>query len=187
MRYGRNAVFRVRNHGAMTGADPFHGSPGGSRLHEKRQATMTPISILHRQAETRPDQTAFVFGGDVWSYRRLATEAERLAHGMLTQGLRDGDRVALHMMNAPEMVVAYYACFRIGALVAPLNTRFKTAELRALLQRLQPSLYLGQAQLYEQVADIDPEILPPSIRYVVGDCDDVWAQPWAKLLEDISE
>lgn len=148
---------------------------------------MTPISVLHRQAETRPDHTAFVFGDDVWSYRRLATEAERLAQGMLTQGLRAGDRVALHMMNGPEMAVAYYACFRVGALAAPLNTRLKTAELRALLRRLQPSLYFGQAQLYPQVADIDPEILPPSIRYVVGDCDDVWAQPWAKLLEDIGE
>ncbi len=146
---------------------------------------MTPISVLHRQAETRPTETALVFGDDVWSYQRLATEAERLARAMLARGLRPGDRVVLHMANLPEMAVAYYACFRIGALAAPLNIRFKTAELRPLLRRLQPSLYLGQARLYEQVADIDPEIVLPSARYVLGDCDDVWAQPWAKLLEDI--
>jgi acyl-CoA synthetase (AMP-forming)/AMP-acid ligase II len=104
---------------------------------------------------------------------------------MLARGLCPGDRVVLHMANLPEMAVAYHACLRIGAIAAPLNIRFKTAELRPLLQRLQPSLYLGQAKLYEQVADISPEILPPSTRYVLGECDDVWAQPWAKLFEDI--
>jgi acyl-CoA synthetase (AMP-forming)/AMP-acid ligase II len=41
------------------------------------------------------------------------------------------------MMNRPEMVVAYYACFQLGAIAAPLRTAFKHAELAPLLQRLK--------------------------------------------------
>jgi acyl-CoA synthetase (AMP-forming)/AMP-acid ligase II len=146
---------------------------------------MTPISALIRQADSRPDQAAFISGNDVWTYRRLADEAERLARGLQARGVRAGDRVVLHMYNLPEMAVAYYACFRLGAIAAPMNTRFKTAELRALLQRLQPALYIGQAQLYPQVAAIEPSILAADARFVVGGpVGDDRAQPLASLFED---
>jgi acyl-CoA synthetase (AMP-forming)/AMP-acid ligase II len=57
---------------------------------------------------------AFVFHEEVWTYERLAAEAELLARGLAARGVRPGDRVVLHMMSRPEMVVAYYACFQLG-------------------------------------------------------------------------
>jgi len=145
---------------------------------------MTPIEALYYQAKRRARQTAFIAGDDVWTYRRLAQETERLAQALIARGLRPGDRVALHMFNRPELMVAYYACFRIGAIAAPLNTRFKTAELRPLLQRLRPSLYLGEAQLYPQVVPIEPAILGAGARFIVdGGAEDDRAQPWAELIE----
>ena len=73
---------------------------------------VTPTEILRRHVERRPKATAFVFGEDVWTYERLAADADRVAHAFVAQGLRPGDRVALHMVNRPEMLVAYYACFQ---------------------------------------------------------------------------
>ena len=147
--------------------------------------TLTPINALHRQAETRPDGTALIASGEVWTYQRMATEAERLAYALLTRGVQQGDRVALHMANLPELAVAYYACFRIGAIAVPLNIRLKAAELRPLLQRLQPALYLGQAELYPQIASIEPEILASDARFIVGGtAEDGRAQLWASLLGD---
>jgi long-chain acyl-CoA synthetase len=149
---------------------------------------MTPITALYRRADNHPRQVAFITGNEIWTYRRLATEADRLARALLVRGVRQGDRVALHMANLAELAVAYYACFRIGAIAAPLNTRFKTAELRPLLRRLQPSVYLGQAQLYSQVAPIEPGILASDARYVVGGIvEDEPAQPWENLLEGAAE
>jgi acyl-CoA synthetase (AMP-forming)/AMP-acid ligase II len=86
------------------------------------------------------------------------------------------------MANLPELIVAYYACFRTGAIAAPLNNRFKTAELEQVLRRLQPALYIGQAHLYAAVAPLDTTILPPNARYIVGGAvDDARTQPWASL------
>jgi acyl-CoA synthetase (AMP-forming)/AMP-acid ligase II len=73
----------------------------------------------------------------------------------------------MHMMNRPEFVVAYYACFLVGAIVAPLRTAFKQAELEPLLRRLRPTLYIGEAALYANVAAIDGEILPRDRRFLV--------------------
>src|ERR1700688_220088 len=129
---------------------------------------MTPTGALTQQAQTRPRSTAFVFQEEVWTYDRLAAEAERLARGLAARGVGPGDRVALHMMNRPEMIVAYYACFQLGAIAAPLRTAFKFAELATLLQRLPPAPYLGEMSLYDNVAPVDASILAPDTRFVVN-------------------
>src|SRR5262249_15461499 len=147
----------------------------------ERQVVMTPIEGLRAQANKRPGALAFMSGNQSWSYGRVALEAERLAQALLAYGVRPGDRVALHMTNRPELVSAYYACFLTGAIAAPLNVRLKMPELRALLKRLRPVLYLGEAQLYPQVAAIQPEILAPSARFVAGEGADAGARHWRNL------
>ena len=130
---------------------------------------MTPTEALSHFAETRPKNVAFIKDKEIWTYERLATEVDRLARGLIEHGVRKGERVALHMANLPEFAIAYHACFRVGAIAAPLNIRFKTAELTPLLQRLRPALYIGQAALYSQVASIDSSILASNNRFVVVD------------------
>lgn len=144
---------------------------------------MTPVQALQNQLALRPDEVAFIARGEAWSYRRLAHDAERLARALATRGVRRGDRVALHMFNLPELAVAYYACFRLGAIAAPLNTRSKAAELRPLLERLRPAAYLGEARLYAPIADIEPAILAADARFVVGGGVDARARPWAALID----
>jgi long-chain acyl-CoA synthetase len=146
---------------------------------------MTPTRALYYRANRR-SKTAFIADQEIWTYERLATEVDCLARGLLERGIRKGDRVALHMTNLPELVLAYHACFKLGAIAAPLNIRFKTAELRPLLQRLRPSLYIGQASLYHQVASIDSSILAPNSRFVVldGSVNDPRVQTWTRLFAE---
>jgi non-ribosomal peptide synthetase component F len=106
----------------------------------KTEMTMTPTGALYHRAETRPKNVAFIKDKEIWTYERPATEVDCLARGLIEHGVRKGDRVALHMANLPELVVAYHACFKVGAIAAPLNIRLKTAELTPLLQRLRPAL-----------------------------------------------
>ncbi len=131
--------------------------------------SLTPLQALTRQAQSRPEGTAFIFHEDVWTYRRLARESERVAHGLVAKGVKPGDRVALHMLNRPEIIVAYYACYRLGAIAAPLRSAFTCAELEPLLQRLQPALYIGETALYPNVAPAGAAILPASRRILIDD------------------
>jgi long-chain acyl-CoA synthetase len=149
---------------------------------------MSPTGALMHQAQTRPTSAAFVFHEEVWTYERLATEAESLACGLAVRGVGPGDRVVLHMMNRPEMVVAYYACFKLGAIVAPLRTAFKFAELAPLLDRLKPALYIGEIGLYENIAPIADSILPPGKRFVVnGTVEEHGVQPWETLFDGVAD
>jgi long-chain acyl-CoA synthetase len=144
----------------------------------------TPMGALTHQVQTRPKSSAFVFHEEVWTYERLAAEAEQLARGLTARGVGPGDRVALHLMNRPEMIVAYYACFQLGAIAAPLRTAFKFAELAPLLQRLKPALYIGEIGLYDNVAPVDASILAPDKRFVVdGTFEDHGVQPFETLFD----
>ena len=116
---------------------------------------MTPIEALYQRARTSPNGVAFIVGDDKWKYGWLAAQAERLARGLAGRGIRKGDRIALHMPNRPEFVVAVYACFHIGAVAAPLNNRLEAVELKPLLERLRRAIYLGDPNLYGTADVID--------------------------------
>lgn len=145
---------------------------------------LTPPGALSHHATVQPDTAAFVDGDDIWTYGRFSRQVHRLAHGLLARGVRKGCRVALHMANLPELAIAYYACFSLGAIAAPLNIRFKAAELHRALQHLQPSLYIGQASLYGEVAAIAQSVIPSRARYIVrGAVGDPDVQYWTDLLQ----
>jgi len=148
----------------------------------------TPTGALLHHAQTRPKSAAFIFHEEVWTYERLAAEAERLTRGLAAHGVEPGDRVALHMMNRPEMVVAYYACFKLGAIAAPLRTAFTFAELAPMLQRLKPALYIGEIDLYKNVAPVDASILAPGRRFIVnGTFEEHGVQPWEALFDGATD
>ena len=180
------ALFDRRTDAAYHLRDIAENRARGAELRVKPDPRLTsPTGRLDRWIREEPDRTAFVFGEDTWTFRRLAAESQRLAGVLLARGVRPGDRVALHMGNRAEAIVAYYACFRAGAVAAPLNTRLKTESLRSLLQRLRPVLYLGDDRFCSQVAPVEPDVLPADARFVVGDAAGIGTvRPWSELYAD---
>lgn len=146
---------------------------------------MTPIDNLRVQAAVRPKSIALFADGMSWNYRQLQRKVDKLACGLLARSVREGDRVALHLPTSPNMVIAYYACFSIGAVAVPLNLRFKGAELDQVLRRLEPALYIGDEDLYSEVRDIALEVLPPERRFVIGGSSGAIpnAQSWMSLFD----
>lgn len=70
----------------------------------------------------------------------------------------------------------------MGVIAVPINLRFKSAELRNVLQRLKPTLYIGEAELYSEVAPIEPDILSLDARFIVGSATDHQSvQSWSDL------
>jgi long-chain acyl-CoA synthetase len=147
--------------------------------------SVAPVAALAQRARTSPDGVAFIAGCDQWKYAWVAGQAERLARGLIGRGIRKGDRIALHMRNRPEFVVSVYACFHIGAVAVPLDHKLKAVELKSILERSWPALYIGDANLRGLVDEIDRSILPPETRFVVGDIrKHKGVQPWESLFKD---
>jgi acyl-CoA synthetase (AMP-forming)/AMP-acid ligase II len=67
--------------------------------------------------------------GDVrLTYAQLAPEVDRYARGFVAAGVGAGDRVAMWAPNCAEWMLAALGLLRAGAVLVPLNTRYKGGE-----------------------------------------------------------
>lgn len=94
----------------------------------------TLSQVLRDTTERFPQRSAILDpSGVAFTYEELNARVDRLARGLLEIGVAKGDKVGLWMPNVPEWVVAYFAVARIGAVVVPMNTRYKTHEIEYIL------------------------------------------------------
>lgn len=67
------------------------------------------------------------------SYADVAAQSRRLADGLVSLGVRPGDRVGMVMANYPEFVPVKFAIARVGAIAVPFNYLYRQDELRYVL------------------------------------------------------
>src|SRR5580692_5514957 len=73
--------------------------------------------------------------GDVrLTFAELASEVDRYARGFVAAGVEAGDRVAMWAPNCAEWMLAALGALRTGAVLVPMNTRFKGAEAAYILR-----------------------------------------------------
>ena len=80
--------------------------------------------------------------GRAISYADLVAQSGQAANALRQCGVEIGDRVAVQCDKSPEMIVAYLACLRAGAIFLPLNTGYTLAELDYFIGDATPSLVL---------------------------------------------
>lgn len=96
-------------------------------------STLTIGEALRGTARRFPDRAALVGMGTTVSFAELDRAADEVAHGLRALGVARGDQVALWLTNCPEWVVCWMACTRLGAVLVPINTRFKPDEVEYIL------------------------------------------------------
>jgi long-chain acyl-CoA synthetase len=102
-------------------------APGVPHELEFEKATMN--EALTRSAMQFPENTALVFMGRRISYRELDLLVNRFARALLDLGVKKGDKVAMLLPNIPQVVIAIYAAFRIGAVAVMNNPLYTEREL----------------------------------------------------------
>ncbi len=105
-------------------------------------------SYLEHSAGRWPDKTALVCDGLRLSYAELEMAANRLAHALAAYGVRRGDRVAIHLDNCAETVVALFAALKAGAVFVLVNPTTKTHKLTYVLNNCRArALVLPEGKL----------------------------------------
>ncbi|HSM57022.1 MAG TPA: o-succinylbenzoate--CoA ligase [Candidatus Sulfomarinibacteraceae bacterium] len=87
------------------------------------------LDWLSARAQTTPEAPALIIGERQWTYAALQREVEQTARGLVGLGVGRGDHVGVLLPNDLSYVCLVHALARLGAVLAPLNTRLAPAEL----------------------------------------------------------
>ena len=88
-------------------------------------------AFLRERALLHAERIALICEARRWTYRELDTQADEVASGLHSLGLRAGDRVIVQLPNIAEFFVICFACFRLGLIPVMALPGHRRAELSA--------------------------------------------------------
>jgi long-chain acyl-CoA synthetase len=123
--------------------------------------------LLEQRAGATPEKV-FLFSesdGRRFSYLDFDRAVNRAACMLVGLGIGKGDVVSLLMPNSVEYIIAYFACWKLGAVAGPVNSLLKENEIAFALSNSETKALLVHSEFQERVAKIRTEL--PQLQSVI--------------------
>jgi long-chain acyl-CoA synthetase len=101
--------------------------PGVPSIVDIEPITM-PEALL-RSVRDFPERIAFIYMGKKITYAELNRMVNRFANALVDLGVQRGDRVGMLLPNIPQVIIADYAVYAIGAVTVMNNPLYTEREL----------------------------------------------------------
>ncbi|HLY30505.1 MAG TPA: benzoate-CoA ligase family protein [Ktedonobacterales bacterium] len=111
------------------------------------------------------ERIAIRFGGDQWTYARLAAEVNRVGNTLRALGVDIEQRVGVLLYDSPEFAASFFGAMKIGAVSVPMNTAMRPQDYAYLLQDSRARVLIIEADLWPQIADLRGQF--PFLRQVI--------------------
>ncbi len=153
----------------------------GLTRHEPRRmlanAPRTIPEIVSMGAAAWPDREALVGRFGRYTYSAFAEAVDCAVCALQALGLQRGDRIAATSANHTDIVIAFFAAQRLGAVWVGVNRNLAGPEKRFMLEDSGSSLYLADRDSAAQVAEAGKlENLRAVVDMEPGDPASEWAQ-----------
>ncbi len=94
----------------------------------------TISDALDKAAEKWAKKPALIFYGRKIVYRELKDQIDRFATALSDLGIKQGDRIALLLLNSPQYIIAFFGAIKIGAIVTPVSPVYVSSEIKHQLE-----------------------------------------------------
>ena len=127
----------------------------------------TLVDVWANSVAKWPRKAAVVAGGRDYSYGEIDELSGRLARRLRDDfGIRRGDTVSVAMPNCIEFYITYWAVMKLGAVLAPVNTRLKFDELHHVLTNTGSTTLLTHGETWPGVAE--PARGAANLEHLIG-------------------
>jgi long-chain acyl-CoA synthetase len=96
-------------------------------------------------------RVALIFYGKKITYSELKELVDRMATALADCGVKKGDTVALHLLNCPQYVIAYFASLRLGAKITPVSPVYTSIEVKHQLEDSEAKVVICQDILFDNI------------------------------------
>ena len=124
--------------------------------------------LLAARVGAAPDRP-FLFSeadGRKFSYAEFQTAVDRAAALLLDHGISKGDAVSLLMPNSAEYIIAYFACWKIGALAGPVNSLLKEHEIEFVMNNSEAKAILVHSEFQLVIEKLKPQL--PHLQAIIN-------------------
>ena len=121
----------------------------------------TIADALRRTALRLPAKTGIVCGATTWTYAEFDALVTRLAAGLVSIGVGEGDKVAVLARNSHGFAALRFALARRGAVMVPINFMLKADEVAYILRHAGARTLAtdsGLAELAQSAAALDTQV-----------------------------
>lgn len=126
--------------------------------------TLEPQSIpelLRQRAAVAPDKPFLFSEADKrqFTYREFEATVRRVAGMLAARGVGKGDVVSLLLPNSVEYVIAYFACWHIGALAGPINSLLKAQEIAYVISNSEAKVLLVNSDFVTRIENKEVQVI----------------------------
>ena len=125
--------------------------------------------IITGNAIKYPRKTAVVFGDKKYSYSEFNARVNSLVQAFSSAGLKKGDRLAVLADNCNQFVELWFAGFKSGIVVVPLNTGLKKPELSYIINDCEASVLVLSEKYLPIVDELRPQLSTIDSVLLIGD------------------
>jgi long-chain acyl-CoA synthetase len=100
-----------------------------------------------------------------FTYQEFGRAVERLVALLSAKGIGKGDVVSLLMPNSVEYVIAYFACWQLGALAGPVNSLLKAEELTYIISNSDARALVVNSEYLGIVNRVRDQL--PTLKHVI--------------------
>ncbi len=146
-----------------------------ANLSESQSAPQN-LGQLSRQRVAASPEKDFLFSesdGRRFSYTQFEQAVTRAARLMQSHGVAIGDVVSLLMPNSAEYIIAYFACWQLGALAGPVNSLLKEEEISFVMNNSAAKTILIHSEFRPRLENIRNDL--PHLKSVIGFDDEALA------------
>jgi len=126
------------------------------------------VSLLAQRAASTPQKT-FLFSewdGRQFTYLEFAAAVDRTAALLSSHAIRKGDVVSLLMPNSAEYIIAYFACWQLGALAGPVNSLLKEHEIEFVMNNSEAKAILVSSEYQPVIEKLKPQL--PHLQAIIN-------------------
>jgi acyl-CoA synthetase (AMP-forming)/AMP-acid ligase II len=139
---------------------------GGVPLRMYKDRPRSLGQVLEETVRRVPQREAIICESTRWNYQELNQRVNDLATSLARKlGIQKGDRVSLLQGNSAEWPVSFLALSRLGAISVPLNTRFKSEELKFMIQDSGSKAVIFDPEFAAMIDEIKKDL--SSVRHFV--------------------
>ncbi|SFE39717.1 class I adenylate-forming enzyme family protein [Blastococcus tunisiensis] len=114
---------------------------------------VTVRAFWEQRVDTNPDAPFLVYGQERFSYGEFDASVNRVANGLLAEGVGQGDKVAILLPSDIRLLRLQLAIQKIGAVMVPMIPTLTHGEITYVLRHCEPSVLVTDNRGYGVIAD----------------------------------